>query len=65
MVLQTTTVDRQWLGIDNVATLTDTNGTVSLQRSEGVFYAVHAEMLQAGPVEVATKQRLVKTLCSP
>jgi hypothetical protein len=58
MFLQTTTVDRQWLGIDHVVTSAYTNGTVSMQRREDVFYSVRAEMLQSGPVACLVRKML-------
>jgi hypothetical protein len=45
MALKTTAVARQRLNSDHVVTPTDTNATIALQQGNGVFYAVHAEML--------------------
>jgi hypothetical protein len=40
----------QWLGSNHVGTPADTNATIAQQQRNGVFYAVRAEKLQAGPV---------------
>jgi hypothetical protein len=41
----TTAVARQWLSSDHVGTPTNTNTTIAQQQRNGVFCAVHAEML--------------------
>jgi hypothetical protein len=46
----TTPVARQWLSSDHVVTPTDMNATIALQQRNGVFYAVHVEILKAGLV---------------
>jgi hypothetical protein len=45
MALKTTAVARQWLSSDDVVTPTDKNATTAVQQGNGVFYAVHAEIL--------------------
>jgi hypothetical protein len=50
MALPTTAIPRQWFSSDHVVTPTDTNATVALQQRSCVFYALRAEMLQAGPI---------------
>jgi hypothetical protein len=50
MALQTTAVARYWLSSNDVGTPTDTNTTIAQLQRNGVFCAVHSEMLQAGQV---------------
>jgi hypothetical protein len=45
MAMETIAVARQWLSSNRVVPPKDMNATTALQHRNGVFYAVHAEML--------------------
>jgi hypothetical protein len=45
MAVQTTAIVRQWLSNDHAVIPKDTSATIALQQRNGVFYAVHAEIL--------------------
>jgi hypothetical protein len=45
MALQKKAVARQWLSSVHVGTPRDTNVTIAHEPKNGVFFAVHAEML--------------------
>jgi hypothetical protein len=47
MVLQTTTIARQWMSSNHVETSKDKNATIELQHSKFVFCTVPAKMLWA------------------
>jgi hypothetical protein len=45
MALQATAIARQWLNSDHVGTQKDMKATMAHQPRNGVFSAVHAELL--------------------
>jgi hypothetical protein len=51
MALQRTAVVNQWQYSDNLEIPRETNATMTQERRNGVFFAVRAEMLQAGECE--------------